>query len=189
MDHPGMDDAGVGGPGGQVRTGEAAGDEAQKASSRRKIFCVPRETVAAIRRLYEAGEISQVEIGRRAGVSTRTIRKLARREDWRRPADVATRRALVASLRAKVDRQMRAADRALAEASGEPPAETERMARTLANLVKTMRELLKFDEEQRRAAGGAGASERDDDDALADPDALRAALAERLERLRAGEGS
>jgi hypothetical protein len=143
------------------------------------------ETLAEARRLYETGGLTLAGIGERVGLHGVTVCRLAKKHGWRRPAAAEKRRALVLAIRTKVDREIAEVERALG-AGGEPVA-VERSARTLASLVKTLRELAKIDEDEaRKAAGRRGAQEsgEDEDDAVADLDALRDALARRLEQLR-----
>jgi hypothetical protein len=139
-------------------------------------------TLQEARRLYETSELPQAEIGRRLGLSPSSLSRMAKRDGWRRPAAAQERAALVRRVRAKVDREIEAVEKAL---GGEGAADAaERAARTLASLVKTLRELALYDEQQAKAAGcerGAGVPE---DDGIADIDALRDALARRLEGLR-----
>lgn len=143
------------------------------------------ETVAEAGRLYETTDLTGREIAGRLGLSESSLCRMARNHGWRRP-EPDKRKKLVQSLRRKVDREIAAAERAV-EADGDAGAS----ARTLAILVRTLRELAKYDEDQARAAGaaqgrddGRGGGGEDRNDVLTDPDALRDALAERLERLR-----
>jgi hypothetical protein len=142
------------------------------------------ETLAETRRLYEAAELTLAEIGGRVGLHPATVRRFARRDGWRRPAAAAERRALIGRIRRKVERQIAEAERAIGADAAGPDAE--RAARTLASLVRTLRELARYDEDQARAAAASrGVREADEDEpgAVADLDAFRDALADRLERL------
>ncbi|GLK76010.1 hypothetical protein GCM10008171_12640 [Methylopila jiangsuensis] len=142
------------------------------------------EVFAEARRLYETTQLSQVEIGRRLGLSRHAVARRAKREAWTRPFDAARRRTLIRGLRRSVDAEVAKAERLFA--SGDDGAAGEaagKAARTLSSLVRSLRELAKFDEE---SAGGAG--EPDADGSLRDADEFRAALAERLERLRRERG-
>lgn len=138
------------------------------------------DVVAEARRLYETSALSGAAIARRLGFGETSVKRLARKHGWLRPAAAAARRGLVVSIREKAEREIVAASRALKDGGDPGPA-----ARTLASLVRTLRELAKYDEEQARASGGGPARDDEDvDDFVADPDAFREALAERLERLR-----
>ncbi|RXF75464.1 hypothetical protein [Hansschlegelia zhihuaiae] len=143
------------------------------------------ETLAEARRLYETDGLTLAGIGERVGLHGVTVCRLAKKHGWRRPAAAEKRRALVSAIRTKVDREIAEVERVLS-ADGAPGAAVERSARTLASLVKTLRELARIDEDDaRKAAGRRGAeSGEDEDDAVADLDALRDALARRLDRLR-----
>lgn len=139
---------------------------------------ISAETISEMRGLYEASSLSVTAIGARLGVSHSSVARLAEKYGWRRPAAADARRRLVGEIRKRADEEIVAAERALAGGSDPGPA-----ARTLASLVKTLRELARFDEEQGVRLGGPG-SDEDTDGFVADPDAFREALAERLEKLR-----
>lgn len=146
----------------------------------------PPETLAEARRLYETTELTQADIGARVGLHHGTVSRLAKKHGWRRPAAARKRRALVSAIRTKVDREIAEVERVLS-ADGAPGTAVESSARTLASLVKTLRELAKIDEDEAReraARRGAQGNGEDEDDAVADLDALRDALARRLEQLR-----
>jgi hypothetical protein len=141
------------------------------------------EILEQARRLYETTELSQAEIARRLSLTAPSLRRIAKREEWRRPAAAAERRVLVRNVREKIDREIGAVERVLSADGGSAAPGTERAARTLASLVRTLRELARYDEEQARAA-----RPEVEDDAVADIDALREALARRLDRLREERG-
>lgn len=142
------------------------------------------DVFAEARRLYETSQITQVEICRRLGLSETSLCRKARREGWTRPFDAERRRTLIRGLRRSIDAEVARAEALFA--SGEDAAAGEaagKAARTLSSLVRSLRDLAKFDEE---SAGGAG--EPDADEPVRDADEFRAALAERLERLRRDRG-
>ena len=143
---------------------------------------VPRratpEAMAAARRLHETTDLTPAEIARRLGLYAFTVSRAAARDGWLRPES--PREAVVRRIKGRVDAQIAAVEPLLAAAG--PPlglGEAERAARTLASLVRTLRELAKYDDERAHAAG-----EAEPDEPVADLDALRAALADRLDRLR-----
>ncbi|GLK81456.1 hypothetical protein [Methylopila turkensis] len=137
------------------------------------------ETIAEARRLFETTELKQVEICKRVGLAPPSLSRMIRREGWMRPHALARRRETVRGVRAKVDEALERVEPWLA-GGGAELAEAERAAKTLASLVRTLRELARYDAEQATRDGGAA-----DDDAPADLDALRDELARRLARLRA----
>lgn len=153
------------------RAGEAAG---RRASA---------ETVAEVRRLIETTTLTQKEIGRRLGLHDSSISRMVRREGWRRPTDAAARQDLVGAIREQVDAEIAEVERILGGAGAAAPGAAER-ARTLASLVRTLRELARYDEDQLRAAGREAGGNGSEDEAVADLDQLREELARRLESLR-----
>jgi hypothetical protein len=141
------------------------------------------EAVAQARRLFETTALAVAAIARETGIKRSTLADRARREGWRRPepvgAEQAERRGLrIDGLRAKIETEIRRMERTLSD-SGVGGAE--RMARTLASLVRTLRELTRYDIERQAAA-------EVQDDVVGDVDGLRRALAERLDRLRRERG-
>ncbi|MFD1331568.1 hypothetical protein ACFQ4O_06095 [Methylopila musalis] len=142
------------------------------------------EILAEARRLYETSHITQAEICRRLGLPKETVSRRKMREGWTRPFDAERRRTLIRGLRRSIDAEVAKAETLFA--AGDQTAGGEaagRAARTLASLVRSLRELAKFDEE---SAGDGG--EPDGDEPVRDTDEFRAALAQRLERLRRDRG-
>ena len=154
--------------------GRTEGAAARKASA---------DTIAEVRRLIETTTLTQMEIGRRLGLHNSSISRMVRREGWRRPADAAARQDLVGSIRERVAAEIAEVERVLTDASASAPSAAER-ARTLASLVRTLRELARYDEDQLRAAGRQAGGNGSEDEAVADLDQLREELARRLEGLR-----
>lgn len=140
----------------------------------------PAAIVAEARRLYEETWLTGAEIGRLSGLAHSTLRGYVQREGWRRPGDGARPVSRIDALRARIDREIAAAEATLGAGRAERPAAAEKMARTLASMVKTLRELWKFDEERARAARVEPAH-----DVVTDYDEFRRELARRLDRLRA----
>ncbi|MCX5512132.1 hypothetical protein C3941_08685 [Kaistia algarum] len=138
------------------------------------------EKIAEARRLWEAGELNEVEIGLRTGMSSGGIRGRAKREGWTRPRapgrDAALRAAdrvsLVTRLFRSFERQITDLEKRFASAEG---GADEKDARMLAVLAKTFETL-----------NGLKAEEDRKNDVAVDLDQLRQALAKRLERLDPG---
>ena len=144
---------------------------------------MPRHSDAAIaeaRRLWEAGELNEVEIALRTGIAAGGIRSRATREGWVRlkaPRKAAALRAadrvsLVTRLFRSFERQIADLERRFELAEGEAD---EKDARMLAVLAKTFETLngLKAEEDRKQ------------DDAV-DLERLRAELASRLGGLAQG---
>ncbi|MET0313340.1 MAG: hypothetical protein ABW275_03010 [Hansschlegelia sp.] len=132
------------------------------------------------RRLFETTALTQVEIAARLGLLAPSLSRMANREGWVRPK-TEKRERTVRRIRQRVEREIDTIEAALAGTRSID--ETDRAARTLASLVRTLRELQKYDED---AARRRGADDEDEDGAPADLDALRDALADRLDRLQRG---
>lgn len=132
------------------------------------------------RRLFETTTLTQVEIARRVGVLPASLSRMAKTNGWVRPNG--KRAEVVRRVRTRIDEEIAAVEQVIAGAAGGGAgAETvDKAARALASLVRTLREIQKYDAEQARP-------DADDEDAPPqDLDALRATLAERLDRLRRG---
>ena len=139
---------------------------------------ITEKMVAEARRLYEESELSQVEIAVRVGLSRTSLGRLAARGEWRRRS--VERARAVSRIRCEVDKQISAVEAVFGGQDGLPASEAAVHARTLASLVRSLRELQKYE-----AGQTVGAAEDDDaDGARADIDALRDALADRIARLR-----
>lgn len=143
-----------------------------------EIHGIPAETVAEAKRLYETSPTTYQAIAAQLGIAASSVGWLVHKHGWLRPKAAEARRKLVGEIRKQIEEEIFRAEKALAGGGDVAPA-----ARTLASLVKTLRELARFDEEQ-----GSGLSEPEGDEErdgfVADPDAFREALAERLEKLR-----
>lgn len=130
------------------------------------------------RRLYETSDAPRREIARRLGVQPGSLSRIARENGWLKAGRDRRRTLAVKRIRPRIDREIETIDKVLRD-SGAP--EADRAARTLATLVRSLRELQKYDAEQKRPVAR---NDEDADVAPADLDALRDALAERLARLR-----
>lgn len=148
-------------------------------AARRPGSRIPAKTLAEARRLYEAGGVSKAEIARRLKITQQSLRRHIDRDGWRR--DLVDRAALVRSVRERVEAEIADVAAIMGDA-GRPADAAEKSARTLASLVKTLREVARLDEEFARSNTGEGADEPHGE--IADIDELRRTLAERLEQLR-----
>ncbi|MDR4307622.1 hypothetical protein IHQ68_13435 [Chelatococcus sambhunathii] len=152
-------------------------------------YPTPPETLVEARRLYECSDLTETRIAVLSGVSRSTLRRRAVAEGWLRPDGAkkpeAARQDVVASLRERIEREIVAAEAAMGQTAEKTIDGVERISRSLASLVKTLRELARYDEER---AGRAGQADAAGDEDVADIDAFRAALADRLERLRGQRG-
>lgn len=152
-------------------------------------YTTPAETLAEARRLYEGSDLTEARIAVLSGVSRSTLRRRAVAEGWLRPDGAkkreAARQDVVASLRERIEREIVAAEAAMGQTAEKTIDGVERISRSLASLVKTLRELARYDEER---AGRSGQGDAAGDEDVADIDAFRAALADRLERLRGQRG-
>jgi len=143
---------------------------------------------AAVAADYSAGSLTVAEICSRYAITPRALYARAKRERWplRRPggkrrAEPASegRRQLIARLYQALERKMSEFELRLADGA-QTAADHERDTRTLNTMVRLFERLSVLDEK-------AGAAAGDDSDLNADARALRADLAQRLERLRAGQ--
>jgi hypothetical protein len=130
------------------------------------------------RRLFETSEISQVDIARRVGILPASLTRMAKNGGWIR-FEKGKRAQTVRRIRARVEREIEAVEGVLEKAGALGGADS--AARTLSSLVRTLIELQKYDED---AARRSRVKPEDEDVAPADLDALRDALADRLEKLR-----
>jgi hypothetical protein len=116
-----------------------------------------------------------------SGVTPAPIPK--RRPGQRMRGRNASREALVARLWRTAERQVEEIETRL-KAAGLDLAERESNARTLAIVVKTLRELAAFDEARKLRGKGRKAPDDDDDDAMPrDMDRFRTELAQRINAL------
>lgn len=136
--------------------------------------------VAEARRLYETTDLKQTEIARRLGFHASSVNRMAREKGWMRPTEVDRRAALIRNVRAKVDAEIAKTEKVFEDLG--PETDAERTARTLASLMRTLREISKYDEERARATPRGDA--RGDADDQYDIDEFRDSLADRLDRLR-----
>lgn len=150
-----------------------------------KDCAAPPPTLEEARLLYEDNEVSLGEVARRLGMSRRSLGRRAKNFGWSRPADglpraPLSRSQLIGRLIARVEIEIAAVERLVAKAGLEPQAglEGERAARTLAVLVRSLRELVALER---------GALEpTENEEPPRDPDAYRRELAATLERVLAG---
>lgn len=140
----------------------------------------PAAGVAEARRLYEGTALTCADVARLSGLTIGALRYHADRGAWRRGGAQKQAPIRIDALRERIDREIAAAEAQLDHAGEASSVAFEKTARTLASLVKTLRELWKFDEERARAARA-----EPEDDGVADLDEFRRELARRLDRLRA----
>jgi hypothetical protein len=172
-----------------------------------KFIVIPPEKIAELRKLYEGTDVPVRDLAAICGLGVTTFlkrvqlwgwkpRKL-RMQDYDRAAEaevqsireiaapsvaIAENETLIGRVRAAVEREIVAIEAVLSRVEGAKlrSADAERAARTLATLVKTLREVaaLQRDEQPEDTGGETG------DDEFRDLDGFRRELAERLDRLR-----
>jgi hypothetical protein len=155
-----------------------ADEEAVMTTPNRRAPAIDAARREEARRLFETSEIAQVGIAARAGILPASLTRMAKREGWIR-FEKGKRAQTVRRIRARVEREIEAVEQVLEKAGA--LGEADGAARTLGSLVRTLRELQKYDED---AARRSHLKAEDEDVAPADLDALRDALADRLEKLR-----
>lgn len=172
-----------------------------------KFIVVPPERIAQARRLYEGTSVPVRDIATMCGVGVTTFLRRTRVWGWtprnRRLADfdaaakagldlekiaevaapalaVVRHATLVDRVRSAVEREIAAIEAVLirVESATLRSADAERAARTLASLVKTLREVAALEREE---DGGA------QPDAFRDIETFRRELADRLDRIRAAQ--
>ena len=150
--------------------------------------------VTEAQRLYEQTDASPDSIAGMLGISRRTLYNRAKLWGWRPRgrnapgsavgrmpvADEVSREKLIARLVARVEAEISAVERLIARAGWQNDvagsADTERAARTLAVLVRSLRELAAIERDQAP----------DNEEAERDADAYRRELEATLERVLAG---
>ena len=149
--------------------------------------------VTEAQRLYEQTDASPESIAGMLGISRRTLYNRAKLWGWRPrrnapgsavgrtpAADEVSREKLIARLVARVEAEISAVERLIARAGWQNDvagsADTERAARTLAVLVRSLRELAAIERDQAP----------DNEEAERDADAYRRELEATLERVLAG---
>jgi hypothetical protein len=170
-----------------------------KNPSRAMADILPPERVALARRRYTEGATVKSICVEAGNISVDTLYRCLDGEfddgSGPRPAPIPRRKSGVRVRRKRADRAAlvqrlwRTADRQVLEieqrlqASGLEPTEREGNARTLATLVKTLRELAAFDEAQARRGGKAHKDDDDDDPVPRDIDEFRREIARRIDAL------
>jgi hypothetical protein len=172
-----------------------------------KFIVVPLEKIAEVRKLYEGTDIPMRDLAAICGLGVTTLARRVRGWGWRprrlRMKDydkaakaeveeireaaapalaIAENESLVDRVRSAVEREIVAIEAVLTrvESARLRSTDAERAARTLATLVKTLREVaaLQRDEKPERESGDAP------EDEFRDLEEFRAELAERLDRIR-----
>lgn len=174
------------------------------------LIVIPPEKVAQARHLYEGTSVPVRDIAAFLGLGTTTFMRRVKRWRWRArnrrfadldaaaraeappagigdlaaaPAAAPEQAALVARVRAAVEREIVAIENVLSRVEGVRlrSQDAERAARTLASLVKTLRDLHALG----KAAGEDGGEGEEREDQFRDLDEFRRELSERLDRIRA----
>lgn len=156
----------------------------------------PRLTAAewmGVRSQYEHTDKPVAGIAREAGIGRSTLSARARRENWRRRRPSRVRTAaegltdIPAQVERTIERELGAIDAILAQlaSGGEPTPASERTARTLASLTRTLKEVQRLRaaeaEERKKSAAAADDDMPEDDDLPRDIDEFRRELARRID--------
>lgn len=174
-----------------------------------KFVAIPPEKIAQARQLYEGTSVPVYDIASLLGIGLTTLHRKMKLWGWKprsarlreiaaaaeadisldtireiaAPAlHVAENETLIDRVRAAVEREIVAIEAVLTRVEGARLRSTdaERAARTLATLVKTLREVAALQRDENSEAEGDDASE----DEFRDLEEFRSELAERLDRLR-----
>ena len=172
-----------------------------------KFIAIPPEKIAEVRKLYEGTNVPVRDLASLCGLGVTTFlrrvdlwgwkRRKLRMKDYDAAAKVevesireaaapalriAENETLIGRVRAAVEREIVAIEAVLARVEGARLRSTdaERAARTLATLVKTLREVAALQRDENTEAEGDDGSE----DEFRDLKEFRSELAERLDRLR-----
>lgn len=172
-----------------------------------KFIAIPPEKIAEVRKLYEGTDVPVRDLASLCGLGVTTFlrrvdlwgwkRRKLRMKDYDAAAQVevesireaaapalriAENETLIGRVRAAVEREIVAIEAVLARVEGARLRSTdaERAARTLATLVKTLREVAALQRDENTEAEGDDGSE----DEFRDLEEFRSELAERLDRLR-----
>jgi hypothetical protein len=176
-----------------------------------KFAAISPEQITRARALYEGTALPQQDIAKLLGISIRTFQRRVNEWGWvkRTPRfvglgaegreeaeniasvaavhlNVIEKETLIDRVRSAVEREIVAIEAVLARVEGARlrSSDAERAARTLATLVKTLREVaaLQRDEKPEQTSGDGGQEQQEDE--FRDLEEFRAELAERLDRLR-----
>jgi hypothetical protein len=172
-----------------------------------KFIVVPPERIAEVRKLYEGTDVPNADLAALCGLGVSTFIRRARLWGWRprnghaRSYDlvakaevesireaaapevvIAENETLIDRVRAAVEREIVAIEAVLArvESARLRSTDAERAARTLATLVKTLREVAALQRED-KPENEKGEAEADE---FRDLEEFRAELTERLDRVR-----
>ena len=166
----------------RIRTGRRGVHPTSRHPSHQPDYVDP-VTLGEARDLYERTDVALAEIGRRTGLHPSFLYRAARREGWRRPVSKRPMELLAARLVRRIEKEIAAVEISLVHTRGpEGKAEARRSAELLASLMKTLREMRRFDREAKAAKAAEPAAQRGPWNE-GDVDAMRDALSERLERL------
>jgi len=172
-----------------------------------KFIVLPPEKIAEVRKLYEGTDVTVRDLASICGLGTTTFMRRVKLWGWKRrrlrlndyddaakaevdsirevaaPAiAVAESETLIDRVRSAVEREIVAIAAVLSRVEGARlrSADAERAARTLATLVKTLREVAALQRDEKPEDEKGEGSE----DEFRDIEEFRAELAERLDRLR-----
>lgn len=172
-----------------------------------KFIVVPPERIAEVRKLYEGTDVPNADLAALCGLGVSTFIRRARLWGWRprnghassydvvakaeveaiREAaapevTIAKNETLIDRVRSAVEREIVAIEAVLSRVEGARlrSADAERAARTLATLVRTLREVAALQRDEKPEDGKGEGNE----DGFRDLEEFRAELAERLDRLR-----
>lgn len=157
---------------------------------------IPEDALACARRLYEDTDVPMAKIATLLGICPRTLQFRASLLHWTPRPGVRQRRggrppkdmdALKDRIGTMIEHEIVEAERILMRTgpAGARVRDSERSARTLASLARTLNELKRLE-----ASGSAAPSKADDEDDIEedlgfDPEEYRRNIARRLEELRA----
>jgi len=156
---------------------------------------IPEHALGCARRLYEDTDVPMDRIARLLGICARTLQFRASMLHWTPRPGTRCRRggtapanmdALKDRIRTMIGNEIIEAERILARTgpAGSRVRDSERSARTLASLARTLNELKRLE-----ASGLAAPSKADEDDEIEfDAEEYRREIARRLDELAAAEG-
>jgi hypothetical protein len=176
-----------------------------------KFIVLPPEKIAEVRKLYEGTDVPVRDLASICGLGVTTFLRRVELWGWKRrklrmkdydaaanrevesireaavPAiAVAESETLIDRVRAAVEREIVAIEAVLTRVEGARlrSSDAERAARTLATLVKTLREVAALQRDEKPEQTSGEGQDKPDEDEFRDLEEFRSELAERLDRLR-----